>query len=194
MDDLSPKPGKRPLIRAPRRSLAGAKTGIVFLAAWLWLLTAPIPALAASNYRYELFKNPENFGIVVFPKENLYPDLANFIQSIDFASVESGDAVMRFGTKRENQTYMMPEPVQKKHNIEKFVILQVLADQTILVGIYDPQWGLTLPQPIYTLDEVRENIPKTLDIFRGKQAEKKKERGETIQWRWNGSPPDRVNP
>lgn len=141
----------------------------------------------AAEYQYQLYKNKENFGIVAFPIENIYEKLTQYIQSIDFSAVESGDAIMRFGpTDRDNQTYMMPESVQKKHNIEKFIILQVLANQEILVGVYDPKWGLTLPFATYTLDDVKENIPKTLDVFRNKPTDDDSEdRGKTIIWRVN---------
>ena len=50
---------------------------------------------------------------------------------------------MRHGTKNENATYMMPLEVQKKHSIEKFIVIQVLDSMSMLVGIYDPEWGLT---------------------------------------------------
>jgi hypothetical protein len=36
----------------------------------------------------------------------------------------------------------------------------------MVVGIFDPEWGLTLPSPIHRLDEIKENIPKTLNLFR----------------------------
>ena len=35
-----------------------------------------------------------------------------------------------------------------------------------MVGIFDPEWGLTLPSPIHKLDGIKENIPKTLNLFR----------------------------
>ncbi|MBI4388835.1 MAG: hypothetical protein HY580_01530 [Nitrospinae bacterium] len=167
------------------RSLAAAVKSIAFLCVWLWSLSNPAPA-AASDYRYHLFKNTENFGILVFPAESLFPDLESYILSQGFASAETGDAVMRFGTKRENQTFMMPESVQKKHRIEKFIILQVLSDKSLMVGVYDTEWGLTLPQAIYQLDDVKKNVPQTLDIFRGKKpAEKKEGPGQTIDWNLN---------
>lgn len=159
------------------------KTLLAFLGFWLVLQTSAF----AANYQYQLFKNQENFGIVVFPRENMFDGLSQYIQSIDFKEVESGDAVMRFGpTDHDNQTYMMPESVQKKHHIEKFIILQVLASQGILVGIYDPQWGLTLPFATYDLDGAKKNIPKTLDIFRSKKNTPDNERRDkTILWQFD---------
>lgn len=151
------------------------------------ILSSTHTQASAGEYEYTLFKNDENFGIVVFPKQNLFADLGSFITSLNFKEVESGEAVMRFGpTDRDNQTYMMPEAVQKKHNIEKFVILQVLADQGIQVGVYEPQWGLTLPFAIYNLDDVKDNLPKTLDIFRNKKNKESDEKqGTTILWQFN---------
>ena len=69
---------------------------------------------------------------------------------------------MRFGLNNENQTFMMPKSIQKKHSMTRFIVLQVLAHQNMVVGIFDPEWGLTLPSPIHRLDEIKENIPKTL--------------------------------
>ena len=73
---------------------------------------------------------------------------------------------MRFGLKNENQTLMMPESVQNKHSMDRFIILQIIANDTMVAGIFDPEWGLTLPGPIYTLDIVKDNISKTLNLFR----------------------------
>ncbi|OGW15269.1 MAG: hypothetical protein A3K09_01090 [Nitrospinae bacterium RIFCSPLOWO2_12_FULL_47_7] len=151
---------------------------------FLYLLHTPAFAI---EYQYQLFKNQEDFGILVFPKENMFEKLNQYIQSINFIEVASGNAVMRFGSaNRDNQTYMMPESVQKQHNIEKFIILQVLADQGILVGIYDPTWGLTLPFATYSLDDVKENIQKSLDVFRNKKSiDASEDRGKTILWQLN---------
>jgi len=92
--------------------------------------------------------------------------------------VESGQAVMRFGLKNENQTLMMPESVQNKHSMDRFIILQVIANDNMVVGIFDPEWGLTLPSPIHRLDEIKENIPKTLNLFR-KHLKKRETRRHT---------------
>ena len=73
---------------------------------------------------------------------------------------------MRFGLKNENQTFMMPKSVQEKHSMTRFIVLQVIANKNMVVGIYDPQFGLTLPGPIYNLDGIKKNIPKTLNLFR----------------------------
>ena len=73
---------------------------------------------------------------------------------------------MRFGLKNENQTFMMPKSVQEKYSMTRFIVLQVIANQNMVVGIYDPQFGLTLPGPIYDLDGIKKNIPKTLNLFR----------------------------
>lgn len=123
---------------------------------------------SSRKYEYQLYKNIENFGIVTFPKKYIYPELEQFIQSIKFEPVESGDAVMRFGTDGENSTYMMPQDVQDKYAIKKFIILQILDDKSLLIGIYDPDFGLTLLQRAYQLDEIGENIKETLKIFRRK--------------------------
>ena len=119
-----------------------------------------------SGYDYQLYKNYENFGILVFPKDQIFVELEEYIQEIGFNPVESGQAVMRFGPNNENQTYLMPESVQKKYSMDRFIVLQVLAHQNMVVGIFDPEWGLTLPSPIHRLDEIKENIPKTLNLFR----------------------------
>lgn len=122
-----------------------------------------------SEPEYQLYKNYENYGIVVFPKDILFARLNEFIESIGFDLVESGKAAMRFGSKGENSTYMMPLKIQKKHRIEKFIVLQVMPDQKkFMVGVYDPDWGLTLPNTLFLLEQVKKNIPKTLKAFRGK--------------------------
>jgi len=119
-----------------------------------------------SGYNYQLYKNFENFGILVFPKDRIFKGLGEHIQEIGFNPVESGQAVMRFGFKNENQTLMMPESVQKKYSMDRFIILQVIANNNMVVGIFDPEWGLTLPGPTYELDTVKGNISKTLNLFR----------------------------
>ena len=124
------------------------------------------PHLAKAEYEYQLYKNYEGFGILIFPKEKNILELDQYIRGIGFDPVESGQALMRFGSNRNNQTYMMPESVQKKYSMNRFIILQVLAHQNILVGIFDPEWGLTLPSLMHRLDGIKENIPKTLNMFR----------------------------
>jgi len=119
-----------------------------------------------TGYDYQLYKNFENLGILIFPKDRIVKDLDQYIQQKGFNPVESGQAVMRFGLKNENQTFMMPKSVQEKHSMTRFIVLQVIANQNMVVGIYDPQFGLTLPGPIYDLDGIKKNIPKTLNLFR----------------------------
>ena len=123
---------------------------------------APTP----SGYNYQLYKNYENFGILIFPKEQIFTELDEYIQEVGFNPAESGQAVMRFGPNNENQTYLMPESVQKKYSMNRFIVLQVIAHQNILVGISDPEWGLALPSAIFRLNEIKQNIPKTLNMFR----------------------------
>ena len=119
-----------------------------------------------SGYNYQLYKNFENFGILIFPKDQIFVELEEYIQEIGFNPVDSGQAVMRFGPNNENQTYLMPESVQIKHSMSQFIVLQVIANQNILVGISDPEWGLTLPSAIFRLNGIKQNIPKTLNMFR----------------------------
>ena len=140
------------------------------------LLGLPSTVLAGSDYDYQLYKNHENFGIVVFPKENIFKDLDNYLKSIPFEVAKSGEAVMRHGSKEENATYMMPLEVQKKHSIEKFIVIQILGDNSMLAGIYDPQWGLTLPSTMYQLEAIKENISKTLNVFRGNNRQRQTRR------------------
>lgn len=71
------------------------------------------PDSAIAEYKYQLYQNHESFGILVFPAENIFAELDEFIQKSGFNSVESGHSIMRFGPNNENQTYMMPESVQK---------------------------------------------------------------------------------
>lgn len=123
--------------------------------------------IQAWGYDYQLYKNHENFGIVVFPKKQIYKELGDYISSISFTAIESGKAVMRRGSKNENETLMMPMEVQKKHSIEKFIVIQILGKYEMLAGIYDPEWGLTLPSSRHDLEAIKKNIPKTLNIFRG---------------------------
>ena len=121
---------------------------------------------ANSGYSYQLYKNFENFGILIFPKDRIFKGLGAHIQEIGFNPIESGQAVMRFGLKNENQTLMMPKSIQKKHSIDRFIILQVIANDNMVVGVFDPDWGLTLPGPVHKLDSVKVNISKTLNLFR----------------------------
>lgn len=140
-------------------------SGIIF--ALMGSFWGASPSWGVSPYQYQLYKNSENFGVVIFPKKHIYPELDNFILSLKFKNVQSGEAVMRQGNKKENATYMMPVEVQKNYQIKKFVVLQVLNDQqSIMIGIYDQEFGLTLPSRVFQLEDVKKNLPKTLDVFR----------------------------
>jgi hypothetical protein len=139
----------------------------------LILFLVPMNARAGSNYEYQLYKNHENYGIVVFPKKLIQKELSHYIASIAFTKVESGRAVMRRGSKNENETLMMPLEVQKKHSIKKFVVIQVLTQREMLVGIYDPEWGLTLPSSSFGLESLKQNMPKTLNAFRGDNPQRR---------------------
>ena len=136
------------------------------------LLGLPFSALAGSEYEYQLYKNHENHGIVVFPKKLIFKDLESYLFSISFESAESGKAVMRHGTKNENATYMMPLEAQKRHSIEKFIVIQVIDSMSMLVGVYDPEWGLTVPSAIVEMETIKQNIPKTLNVFRGSNRQR----------------------
>ena len=138
----------------------------------LMLCIAPIQTRAGSGYDYQLYTNHEDFGIVVFPKKYIFKALGDYIASISFSEVESGKAVMRRGSKNENATLMMPLDVQKKHSIEKFIVIQVLGQYEMLAGIYAPEWGLTLPSATHGMEALKENIPKTLNIFRGSNPQR----------------------
>ena len=119
------------------------------------------------THHYRLYQNHERYGIVIWPREHIYPELENFVKSLDFKAVDEGTARMRFHELNRNGTYMMPESVQKKHEIQRFIILQILDDRmSIMVGIWEQEFGLTLPQKVYDLEAVKQNIPKTLDMFR----------------------------
>ena len=141
------------------------------------------PVLANSGYDYQLYKNHENYGIVVFPKSRIFKDLDSYFTFLSFKTTKSGKAVMRYGSKNENATFMMPLDVQKKHSIEKFIVIQILSEKNMLVGVYDPEWGLTLPSTIFQMDTIKKNIPKTLNVFRGsnnRQRQTKFEDGKTL--------------
>ena len=139
----------------------------------LALLFVPMQVSSAYSYDYQLYKNHENYGIVVFPKKYISKELKKHISSISFLEVESGKSVMRRGTKNENESLMMPLEVQKKHSIEKFIVIQVLNKHEMLVGIYDPQWGLTLPSSSFGLEAFKTNVDKTLNVFRGDNPRRK---------------------
>lgn len=146
----------------------------------LWvLLISPHAAEATGETWYTLYKNRENFGILIFPREFIFPELKEFVLSQGFKNVESGIAVMRSGSKKLNSTMMMPEEVQKSHGMERFITLQILKDQGIMVGIFDPEWGLTLPHKVFLMDEVKQRIPQTLEAFRKENPKKE------IFWRGN---------
>lgn len=131
-----------------------------------------VPATAGSGPEYQLYKNNENFGIVVFPKEKIFVELEDFLKSLIFEKADSGEAVMRYGSKGENETFMMPLEIQKKHSIEKFMVIQVMTPSRMLIGVFDPEWGLTLPSSVFDLEGMKTNIPKTLDVFRGGNSRK----------------------
>ncbi len=147
-------------------------SGILFLA-------LPFTVEAGSKYFYQLYIQPENFGLVIFPKAMIFPELEQTVQSLGFKKIESGEAIMRSSAKKENFTYMMPKEVQKKHRLKKFIILQILTDGVgIMVGIYEQEFGLTLPTKVFVVDELKVNISKTLDIFRKQLRQEKQE----IEW------------
>ena len=150
------------------------------LFAWLLVLALPFTVgAAAPKYFYQLYTHPENFGLVVFPKKSIFPELEEVVQSLGFKKAESGEAIMRSGNKKENFTYMMPKDVQKKHRLEKFIILQILNDGVgVMVGIYEQEFGLTLPTKVFIVQELKDNISKTLDIFRKQLRQEKEE----IRW------------
>ncbi len=144
----------------------------ILLLSFLMLCSGMVYAAPGFSYDYQLYKNREDFGIVVFPKDQITTELDQYIKSIIFEPVESGKAEMRSGTKGENETFMMPLEVQKKHAIEKFIVIQMLTDSRLMIGVYDPEWGLTLPSSVYGMDDVKQNIPKTLNVFRGTNPQK----------------------
>ena len=144
----------------------------IFVILLFTFLGFPFSALADSANEYKLYKNHENYGIVVFPKKLIFKDLENYLFSIPFESAESGKAVMRHGTKNENATYMMPLEAQKRHSIEKFIVIQVIDSMSMLVGVYHPEWGLTLPSAIVEMETIKQNIPKTLNVFRGQNRQR----------------------
>lgn len=139
----------------------------------LGVLILTTPVWAKDKFHYQMYTDIDNHGVVVFPKGYIFEDLDHFIKSLGFKDTESGVAVFRFGSVNRNATYMMPEETQKKYNVQKFVILQVLEDRaSIMVGIWEQEHGLTLPSAVFRMDDVRNKLPQTLDIFR-KQAGKK---------------------
>ena len=155
----------------------GKKITTTVLVVFFLLPNITRAASIKTGYDYQLYKNFENLGILIFPKDRIAKDLDQYVQKKGFNPVESGQAVMRFGLKNENQTFMMPKSVQEKYSMTRFIVLQVIANQNMVVGIYDPQFGLTLPGPIYDLDGIKKNIPKTLNQFRkhlNKRETKKK--------------------
>ena len=50
--------------------------------------------------------------------------------------------------------------------------MQVLSRDSILIGIYHPEWGLTLPSTPHGMESLKVNIPKTLNIFRGSSPQR----------------------
>lgn len=144
-----------------------ARSCLTVLACFALVLMGVSPVPAGSDYEYQLYKNAENFGIVVFPPPGANDALSQYIDSIGFKRVDGGAAVMRFDKGKANGTYMMPETVQRKHGIEKFFVVQILSLNGFMIGVFDPQYGLTLPQAIFQLDDFKKNIPRTLEVFRG---------------------------
>lgn len=144
--------------------------------AWVLVLLLPWVVEAGPRYNYNLYLNAENFGLVIFPRESIFPKLGQTVQSLGFNKVASGEAVLRSGIKKENFTYMMPKEVQQQHQLEKFIILQILTDGVgIMVGIYEQEFGLTLPTKVFVVEELSDNISKTLEIFRRQEQLEKEE-------------------
>ena len=158
----------------------GKKIATTALAIFFLIPNITNAASIETGYDYQLYKNFENLGILIFPKDRIIKDLDQYVQQKGFNPIESGKAVMRFGLKNENQTFMMPKSVQEKYSMTRFIILQVIANQNMVVGIYDPQFGLTLPGPIYDLDGIKKNIPKTLNQFR-KHLNKRETKKKTLK-------------
>ena len=144
----------------------GKKFAITVLVIFFLIPNITKAASIKTGYDYQLYKNFEDLGILIFPKARIFKNLEEYVQQKGFNPVESGQAVMRFGLKNENQTFMMPKSVQEKYSMTRFIVIQVIANQNMVVGIYDPQFGLTLPGSIYDLDGIKNNIPKTLNLFR----------------------------
>jgi hypothetical protein len=142
-----------------RLRLTGILTGLI-----LSFISSSF-ANAKPNPSYTLYKNTLSQGIVVYPRTTPQSNLVDFVKKLDFKEVDSGQTVMRFGTNRENLALMMPESVQNKHEIKKFILVQQLSADEYMVGVYHPEWGLTLPGPIFGLEELMANIPKTLNVF-----------------------------
>ena len=137
------------------------------------ILISSRPALAAGETWYTLYKNREKFGILIFPREFIFPELKEFVLSQGFKEVESGIAEMRSGSNKLNATLMMPEEVQQKHGMARFITLQILKGQGgMMVGIFDPEWGLTLPHRIFLMEDVKKRIPETLEAFRKEDPKK----------------------
>ncbi len=136
------------------------------------ILISSLPTWAAGETWYTLYKNREKFGILIFPREFIFPELKEFVLSQGFNEVESGIAVMRSGSKNLNATLMMPEETQNKHRMVRFITLQILKDQGMMVGIFDPEWGLTLPHRIFLMEDVKKRIPETLEAFRKEDPKK----------------------
>ena len=88
------------------------------------------PVLANSDYNYQLYKNHENYGIVVFPKSRIFKDLDRYFTSLSFETISSGKAVMRYGSKNENTTYMMPLDVQKNIPLKSLLSFRSSAKKT----------------------------------------------------------------
>jgi len=117
------------------------------------------------NPGFVLYKNTRNQGILIYPSPNPKSKLIDFVKEQRFKEVDRGQTVMRFGTNRENLALMMPEKIQNKHKIRKFILIQQLGSNEFMIGVYDPEWGLSLPSPIFGIEELITNIPKTLNVF-----------------------------
>ncbi len=139
--------------------LTGVLTGLVFSLLIIGFTNAK------PNPSFTLYKNTLNQGIVIYPSAGPQSKLVDFVKNQDFKEVDRGQTVMRFGTNRENLALMMPENVQNKHGIKKFILVQQLGLNEFMIGVYDPEWGLTLPSPIFGIEELIANIPKTLNVF-----------------------------
>ncbi|MGY8766306.1 MAG: hypothetical protein ACKVI5_05535, partial [Nitrospinaceae bacterium] len=100
----------------------GKKIATTALAIFFLIPNITNAASIETGYDYQLYKNFENLGILIFPKDRIIKDLDQYVQQKGFNPIESGKAVMRFGLKNENQTFMMPKSVQEKYSMTRFII------------------------------------------------------------------------
>ena len=107
------------------------------------LLGLPSTVRAGSDYDYQLYKNHENYGIVVFPKESISKDLDNYLKSIPFEVAEKRRKLLM-----KAQSKISKQSVSKQRlNLPTRYVLDIYSNQVIVMFISHFAYELSYMAP-----------------------------------------------